>query len=65
MPEKPKSEGEQRPSKPGRPEPDPKKEPGSSLADDQNKRGYYYDDAYGYEDYEPAGDREDKRNGPE
>jgi inorganic pyrophosphatase/exopolyphosphatase len=28
------------------------------LKNDQDKRKYYYDDAYGYEDYEPEEDDE-------
>ena len=28
-------------------------------ADDIRKRGYYYDDAHGYEEYEPGEDPED------
>lgn len=29
------------------------------CADDQKKRGYYYDDAHGYETYEPGEDDEE------
>lgn len=31
----------------------------SVLAKDQEKRGYYYDDAYGYEQYVPEDDSDD------
>ena len=30
----------------------------SSWSEDQQKRGYYYDDAHGYEKYEPETDDE-------
>ncbi len=30
----------------------------SSWSEDQQKRGYYYDDAHGYETYEPENDDE-------
>lgn len=30
----------------------------SNWSDDQQKRGYYYDDAHGYEKYEPEKDDE-------
>ncbi len=30
----------------------------SSWSEDQQKRGYYYDDAHGYEKYEPEKDDE-------
>lgn len=33
---------------------DPEKE--DSWEEDQEKRGYYYDDAHGYEKYEPEDD---------
>lgn len=29
-----------------------------NLADDQREHGYYYDDAYGYEPFDPEDDRE-------
>jgi hypothetical protein len=31
-----------------------------NWAEDQKKRGYYYDDAHGYEVYEPDEDEEEK-----
>ena len=34
----------------------------SNWSDDQQKRGYYYDDAHGYEKYEP--DTEDEEEQP-
>lgn len=35
----------------------------SSWSDDQRERGYYYDDACGYETYVPGGDDdEDKKS---
>ncbi|MEP6703504.1 MAG: hypothetical protein ABJB34_01745 [Acidobacteriota bacterium] len=30
-----------------------------TWADDQKERGYYYDDAHGYEKYEPVTDEKD------
>lgn len=50
MPETPKQKG-----KPV--EPDEKDR--SSWSEDQQKRGYYYDDAHGYEKYEPEKDDDD------
>ncbi len=32
----------------------------SAVVEDQHKRGYYYDDAYGYQKYEPEKDSEDE-----
>ena len=42
-------------------QPDPKDKPQDSdaadtWADDQQKRGYYYDDAHGYETFDPDDD---------
>jgi len=34
----------------------------SSWSEDQQKRGYYYDDAHGYETYEPGKDEEDDQS---
>ncbi len=51
MPQPPKTKPETVPE--GR---DPQKE--DSWEDDQEKRGYYYDDAHGYENYEPEEDEE-------
>lgn len=31
-----------------------------TLAEDQRSHGYYYDDAYGYEEYRPEDDEEDE-----
>ena len=31
---------------------------GAEIVNDQNRRGYYYDDAYGYEEYVPEDDQE-------
>jgi hypothetical protein len=36
------------------------KEENSSWADDQKKRGYYYDDAHGYQIYNPDEDEDDE-----
>jgi len=47
MPEKPKK----RPNDDAHDEEDP--------AEDQKKRGYYYDDAYGYEKYDPKKDEDE------
>lgn len=49
MPETPKQKG--KPAEPAEKDP-------SSWSDDQQKRGYYYDDAHGYEKYEPEKDDE-------
>ena len=43
--------------KPIEPEPD---DP-DSWAEDQKNRDYYYDDAHGYEEYDPEGEEEDDR----
>ncbi len=46
----------------------PKKRHGASLSDlnvdpdEQPSRGYYYDDAYGYEKYQPEDDDDDNEN---
>lgn len=48
-----KKAGEQAQIKPKKP---------SNWADDQKDRGYYYDDAHGYETYEPGEDEEVKEN---
>lgn len=37
----------------------PKDKSGDTWADDQKEHGYYYDDAHGYEDYEPEEDEEE------
>ena len=43
----------------------PKKKSGSDVADDQEERGYYYDDAHGYEVYDPLKDgSDDSASGP-
>jgi hypothetical protein len=34
----------------------------SSWSEDQNGRGYYYDDAHGYEIYEPNDAKDDDRS---
>jgi hypothetical protein len=49
MPEKPKRKGEVE-------EKEPKDAEESSWSEDQQKREYYYDDAHGYEVYEPEAD---------
>ena len=36
----------------------------SSWSDDQRERGYYYDDAHGYEKYEPEKDEDDEPTTP-
>jgi len=42
----------------------PKEKPEKpNWADDQNERGYYYDDAHGYEKYDPANESEDEASG--
>ncbi len=33
----------------------------TSWSEDQQKRGYYYDDAHGYEKYEPEKDENDEK----
>jgi hypothetical protein len=38
----------------------PEPQPGDSTwADDQTDRGYYYDDAHGYENFDPDKDKEE------
>ena len=32
----------------------------ANWADDQRERGYYYDDAHGYEKYDPEDEKEDE-----
>jgi hypothetical protein len=49
MPETPKK----KPDKPNEPD----------WADDQRERGYYYDDAHGYETYDPETDRDGENVG--
>lgn len=49
MPKKPKEK-----LPPGKAEPKVKGE--ATLTDDQAERGYYYDDAYGYEEYRDDND---------
>lgn len=44
---------------PGKPLSPKKKEQGS-LTEDQLKRGYYYDDAYGYQKYDPNSEEQDE-----
>lgn len=39
-------------------EKDKEDEPGESWAEDQKERGYYYDDAHGYEQFDPECDDE-------
>ena len=34
----------------------PRKKKDGTVAEDQDERGYYYDDAHGYEQYEPEDD---------
>ena len=40
----------------------PKEEPESEESSDKKlkQRSYYYDDAHGYEDYDPADERDDE-----
>lgn len=52
--EKVKQQTEEKASKPSTTEP-----PNGSLEDDHEKRGYYYDDAHGYEMYVPEEDEDD------
>ena len=49
MPEKPKEKKEL-----------PEKDADSSWEKDQKQRGYYYDDACGYEDYDPEKDEDEE-----
>ena len=32
-----------------------------TVAEDQRDRGYYYDDAHGYEEYDPEAEEDDER----
>ncbi len=41
---------------------DPDEKDRSSWSEDQQKRGYYYDDAHGYEKYEPEKDEEEDKS---
>ena len=41
----------------------PKKKRDPNWADDQRERGYYYDDAHGYEDYDPDKDDDEPSGG--
>ena len=43
-----------------KPEPDEKKD---NWADDQKSREYYYDDAHGYEKYEPEEEEDEETGG--
>ena len=45
------------------PENQSKKKDGTA-ADDQKERGYYYDDAHGYENYEPEEEEEEQCEEP-
>ena len=58
MPKKPKENDAETVKKPKSDKPD-------SWAEDQEERGYYYDDAHGYEPYEPDNDDDidDKKKG--
>ena len=42
------------------PAPPKEKQQKPDWADDQNERGYYYDDAHGYEKYDPANESDDE-----
>jgi hypothetical protein len=57
MPETPKN----KPSDPGEV---PKSDP-SNWSEDQRKRGYYYDDAHGYEVYNPENEGDDEDAEPD
>ena len=35
-------------------------EPNDTVAEDQRSHGYYYDDAYGYEEYRPEDDEDEE-----
>ena len=37
----------------------PKQEKEGSVEKDQKEHEYYYDDAYGYEEYDPEGEEDD------
>jgi len=37
----------------------PKQEKEGSVEEDQKEHGYYYDDAHGYEEYDPEDEDED------
>jgi hypothetical protein len=41
----------------------PKAEDEEPWSDDQEKREYYYDDAYGYEVFEPEAEENDENDG--
>lgn len=52
MPQKPKAK-----KRPAEQEKDAQED--GSIVEDQNSRGYYYDDAHGYQTYNPDDDVED------
>jgi hypothetical protein len=54
MPETPKK-------KPASKEKKPEKPDASTWEEDQKHREYYYDDAHGYEKYDPESDDEDEQ----
>ena len=43
----------------------PKQEKKGTVAEDQKERGYYYDDAHGYEEYEDDDDEAEEDEDPE
>lgn len=49
----PKVSESRKPAERESPSPDAEKDSGSAVNNVQGKRKYYYDDAYGYEDYQP------------
>jgi hypothetical protein len=42
-----------------------KPKPTENWEEDQQERGYYYDDSHGYETYDPAEDEEGSEEGEE
>lgn len=59
MPEKTKREDEPEPSKENCAENSAEKNENGTWSEDQRKKNYYYDDAYGYEVYNPDEDDEE------
>ena len=53
MPQKPKVES---------PADEQEKDAPDEMVEDQNSRGYYYDDAHGYQTYKPDDDDDDDGN---
>ena len=58
MPEKTKQKEKSKPKQENCPENDAEKNQTGTWSEDQKEKSYYYDDAYGYEIYNPDEDDE-------